>query len=532
MFYFLLFLTAVGLTVLVTGVVRWLAIRWDIVDRPDTQSGTSRKIHTQPIPLLGGLGIFVVYFFLLFLFYPHFLAGNLHWSHLLGFFAGALCLVVGGVLDDKYNLSPKQQIIFPLLAIICLIGGGVEIARLSNPLGGIFDLRSLFYISPLLITIWMLGMMYTTKLLDGVDGLVSGIISVGSFIIFLFTLTTRYYQPDIAFAAILLSGATLGFLIWNWHPAKIFLGEGGSLLLGYILGVLAIISGAKIAIALLIMGIPILDVAWTIMRRAWLGKNPFKFADRQHLHHRLLDLGLSQRQTVAVFYFLAVVFGLSGLFLQSRGKFLALIILVLLMLAVVIRFWAYNSTSQAKPAGQTKKPTLLLHICCAPCGTYISQFRLAARFAITWYFYNPNLDSVAEYEQRLAAVKAMAKKFKIKLIVEPYEHTAWAAQASCRAQDPERGERCRVCYRGRLAATAHLARQQNFAYFGTTLLVSPYKDAAAIRVIGRELALSEQVAFLDEDLQVDNTYRLSQNLAKELGLYRQKYCGCEYSRPV
>jgi UDP-GlcNAc:undecaprenyl-phosphate GlcNAc-1-phosphate transferase len=253
MFYFLLFLTAVGLTVLVTGVVRWLAIRWDIVDRPDTQSGTSRKIHTQPIPLLGGLGIFVVYFFLLFLFYPHFLAGNLHWSHLLGFFAGALCLVVGGVLDDKYNLSPKQQIIFPLLAIICLIGGGVEIARLSNPLGGIFDLRSLFYISPLLITIWMLGMMYTTKLLDGVDGLVSGIISVGSFIIFLFTLTTRYYQPDIAFAAILLSGATLGFLIWNWHPAKIFLGEGGSLLLGYILGVLAIISGAKIAIALLIM---------------------------------------------------------------------------------------------------------------------------------------------------------------------------------------------------------------------------------------------------------------------------------------
>lgn len=535
MFYFFVFLAALIFTALLTAGIRQLAFHWQILDRPDSDSKRGRKIHAQATPLLGGLAIFIVYFFLLFLFSSHFLAGNLRWPHLIGFFFGALIIMIGGVLDDKYNLAPQRQIIFPLLAICAVIGGGVEIVRLSNPFGAILNLQSLIFISPILISLWLLGMMYTTKLLDGVDGLVSGIISIGGFIIFLFTLTTRYYQPDIAFAAILLCGATLGFLVWNWHPAKIFLGEGGSLLLGYILGVLAIISGAKIAIALLIMGIPILDVVWTIIRRLMLGKNPFKFADREHLHHRLLNLGLSQRQTVLVFYALSLTFGLSGLFLQSRGKLWALLILMAIMLLLVIIFWAldnyYQSNKNRSDKNQlNKKPSLLLHICCAPCGTYLSQFRLAPRFSITWYFYNPNLNSLEEYNKRLEAVKAMADKFGLALIIEPYEHQAWQAKASCRADDPERGERCRICYRDRLEATGRLAREKKFDYFSTTLLVSPYKDAVAIRNISRKVAELNQVVFLDEDFQADDTYRRSQALAKELGLYRQKFCGCEYSK--
>lgn len=341
MFYFLIFLSSLIVTAVLTILVRRMAVYFRIVDEPDSCGplGTGRKIHTSAIPLLGGLAIFGGYFFWLFLFSSHFLVGNLRVSHLMGFFIGALILVIGGALDDKYNLSPRQQIIFPLLASAAVIWGGVEIVKLTNPFGGFLNLQILSFISPLLITIWLLGMMYTTKLLDGVDGLVTGMSAIGGFIIFLFTLTTRYYQPDIAFAAILLTGACLGFLIFNWHPAKIFLGEGGSLLLGYILGVLAIISGGKIAIALLIMGIPILDVVWTICRRLIAGKNPFKFADRQHLHHRLLALGLGQRATVLIFYGLALIFGLSGLFLQSRGKFLALVILISIMLLIVIGFW-------------------------------------------------------------------------------------------------------------------------------------------------------------------------------------------------
>jgi UDP-GlcNAc:undecaprenyl-phosphate GlcNAc-1-phosphate transferase len=331
MFYFYIFTLALILTASLTFLVKKAASYLQIVDRPDQDKPEGRKIHTRAIPLLGGLAIGVSYFAIIFLNSGYFLSGDLRLSHLIGFFAGAILIIFGGVLDDKYNLKPQYQIIFPLLAIAAIILGGVEISY--------FDLSALAIISPLLIGLWLLGMMYTTKLLDGVDGLVTGVSGIGGLIIFLFTLTTRYYQPDIAFAAILLTGTCAGFLIFNWHPAKIFLGEGGSLLLGYILGVLAIISGGKIAIALLIMGIPILDVAWTIIRRVWQGRNPFKFSDQKHLHHRLLALGLSQRRTVLIFYAFSLVFGLSGLFLQSRGKFWALIALVAVMMFLIIGFW-------------------------------------------------------------------------------------------------------------------------------------------------------------------------------------------------
>jgi len=522
MFYFIIFLFSLSLTAFLTLLVKKAALYFRIVDEPDKNCVGGRKIHSKATPLMGGLAIFLAYFIILFLFHERFLSGDLHWGHLIGFFLGGLIVMVGGILDDKYNLSPLKQIIFPVLAIAAVIFGGVEIVKVTNPFGGYLDLESLFFISPLLIFLWLLGMMYTTKLLDGVDGLVSGVSAIGGFIIFLFTLATKYYQPDIAFAAILLAGACFGFLIFNWHPAKIFLGEGGSLLLGYILGVLAIISGGKIAIALLIMGIPILDLAWTIVRRLFRGKNPFKFADREHLHHNLLALGLGQRKTVLIFYLLSFIFGFSGLFLQSRGKLWALIILVFIMSALVVSFWWLNRRQKKN------KPKLLLQICCAPCGTYISRERLLPKYNLTWYFYNPNLNTEEEYEKRLHYVKLAADKLKIDLVVEPYEHYSWLDKARCRAADPERGERCVICCRDRLEKTAQYARKNNFALFGTTLLVSPYKDGETIRAIGKELSGSDLV-FLDDDFQSDDGYRHSQELAKELGFYRQKYCGCEYS---
>ncbi len=299
------------------------------VDLPDQ----TRKIHSGGTPLLGGLAIFAVFFFVLFLNQEKILVGNLNISHWLGFFVGACWLMIGGFLDDKYKLKPWQQLVWPILAVISLIVGGVEIEKITNPFGGYINLG---WVSALLIFIWLMGMMYTTKLLDGMDGLVTGTTAIGALIIFLFTMTTRYYQPDIGFAALIFAGACLGFLVFNWHPAKIFLGEGGSLLLGYILGVLAIISGGKIAIALLVMGIPILDLVWTIVRRLIAGKNPLRFADRQHLHFKLYDLGLSQRKTVMSYYFISTIFGLVALFLQSSGKLLAFGILIIVMLFLVM----------------------------------------------------------------------------------------------------------------------------------------------------------------------------------------------------
>ena len=172
---------------------------------------------------------------------------------------------------------------------------------------------------------------------------------------------------------------------------------------------------------------------------------------------------------------------------------------------------------------------LLLHICCAPCGTYISRDRLAPDYDLTWYFYNSNLNSPAEYDERLYYVQLMADKFNFPLIVEPYDHVTWQTKISGQENCPERGACCLICYRDRLVKTARLAKDQGFDLFSTTLLVSPYKDAAAINNISRSLSADYGVTFLDQDFQADDGYRRSQALAKELGLYRQKFCGCEYS---
>ena len=516
--YILIFFLSLILAVLFTIVIKQLALHFNIIDAPG-----ERKIHTTVKPLLGGLAVFFAFFSTIFLFSSRFLAGDLEWRHLLGFFIGGLFIIIGGFLDDKYNLPAKVQIIFPVLAISAVILGGVQIEKITNPWGGLWQLNEVFLLGPGLIFLWLLGMMYTTKLLDGVDGLVSGMGVIGSLIIFLFTLTTQYYQPDIALAAISLAGAGAGFLIFNFHPAKIFLGEGGSLFFGYALGVLAIISGGKIAIALLIMGIPILDVAWTIIRRSFQGKNPFKFADKKHLHHRLLNLGLSQRQTVFVFYIFALSFGASGLFLQSRGKMLVLIFLLVIMLTIVLLLRFLDRRRELK------KPSLLLHICCAPCGTYVTRDILMPKYRVTWFFYNPNLNSLEEYEQRLGAVKIAAKKIKVRLIVVPYNHEAWLKKIKNRENDPERGARCIICYLDRLRETAKLSLEKKFDFFGTTLLVSPYKDKEVIMKLVSDLVISFNVKFLSENLQTAENYRLSQELAKDIGLYRQKFCGCEYS---
>ncbi|HNX10835.1 MAG TPA: epoxyqueuosine reductase QueH [bacterium] len=512
--YFIYFFLALILALIFTIFTGRLARRWGILDMP----GGGRKIHARPTPLLGGLAIYLSFFLILSFAGRYLLAGNLHISHWLGFALGGLIIMIGGFLDDKYDLRPWQQFIFPILAAVCIVFSGVEIARITNPFGGFIVLPAL--VSALIIIFWLLGLMYTTKLLDGVDGLVSGVTFIGALIIFLFTLTTHYYQPDIALAAAVLMGSVLGFLIFNWHPAKIFLGEGGSLFCGFALGVLAIISGGKIAVTLLVMGIPILDVAWTIIRRLGQGKNPFRFSDSKHLHHRLLALGLGQRGTVLVFYALALSFGLAGLFLQSRGKLLALGLLLLLMFLIVVLFSVWEK----------KKPKLLLQVCCAPCSAYTASQILAAKYQVTLYYYNPNIDNEAEYLKRLAAVKFVAEKYHLPLLIESYNHPAWLKKVQGQEQAPEHGVRCATCLRARIKKTALVAKDGHYDLFGTSLTASPFKDSAQILGYGRELAKEIGVKFLDLDFKDNDGWHKSLTLAKDLDIYRQKYCGCEFAK--
>ncbi len=344
-----------------TLAIKKIAYKLDVLDYPKEE----RKIHKKPIPLLGGWAVFLA-FFLILSYYGFFtdklLGGHISGKNFLGIFLASLILMIGGSLDDKFNLKPGRQIIWPILAALIIILSGIGIGEVTNPFGGKIDLalydKILFWWQGLpykitlptdIITfIWLLGMMYTTKFLDGLDGLATGISAIAVFLIFLLSTVTVYLLPEVALVAIVFVGACLGFLVFNFHPAKIFLGEGGSLFLGFIIGVLAILAGSKIATTLLVMGIAILDVLWVILRRIfWEKKTPFS-ADKKHLHFRLLDIGFSQRQAVLFLYSLAMVFGLMALFLQSKGKLIVLgilgVVMVILAAIVVRKLSRKNST--------------------------------------------------------------------------------------------------------------------------------------------------------------------------------------------
>ncbi len=317
------FAIAAIVSFVLTAGVRWVALRHQIVDRPDGE----RKIHTKPMPLLGGVGIYLSFALCLVAaaVTSRSIIGTITWPMIAGVLAGGLILIVGGVLDDIYKLSPKRQIIFPIAASLVVIACGIGVSKLTNPLGGIIILAA--PLSGLVVFPYLLGTTYATKLFDGLDGLVAGVTVIGSLLIMGLALTTKYFQPDVALIAAIAAGAFIGFLPWNFHPAKIFLGDGGALFAGYLLGVLSVISGAKIAVVLMALGVAVVDAGWVIVRRVFWEKKSFAVGDRKHLHHRLLDAGFSQRTAVLLLWFISAAFGASTLLLQSAGKLVAFAVL-------------------------------------------------------------------------------------------------------------------------------------------------------------------------------------------------------------
>jgi len=337
--YLFCFLISFFLCYILTFKIKGLALSCGIVDCP----GEPRKIQKKPVPLLGGVALYISFLAVLVLSF------GLGWlndgiitlNQIIAIVSGGFIILVVGFLDDKYNLGPKS-FVGPLLAALIAVGFGITVGYVTNPFltgTGPYG-RALFYFSgfagSIFSWLWLLGMMYTTKFLDGLDGLVSGIGAIGAVILFIVSLFWDVPQSATSILALILAGVCLGFLFHNWHPARIFLGESGSVFIGFMLGVLSIISGGKIATALLLMGIPILDVIWVILRRILSEKkSPFR-ADSKHLHYRLVKAGLSQRQAVLFLYFWTALFGTASLFLQSRHKVAALILVGLVMLALVL----------------------------------------------------------------------------------------------------------------------------------------------------------------------------------------------------
>lgn len=322
------FLISIFFTVLVKN----LAWRFRIIDRP----GFWRKVHSRPTPLLGGTAIFLSFFAVSFfyVFFSDLIIGKyINTTMMVGIWLGGLIIIFGGFLDDRKSLDPIKQVISPILAVCVIIAVGIKIGYVTNPFGGIIDFNDFQFLSIILTFFWLLGMSYTTKILDGLDGLTTGITLIGTVIIFIVSLFLGpLILPEVGLLAIIFGGSLLGFLIFNWHKASIFLGEGGSLFCGFMLGVLAIVTDGKIAITLLVMGIPIIDLLFVMIKRVVKKESPFSHADKKHLHFQLLDIGFSHKQTVIFLCFLTSILGGVGLFFKSQGRLLAIFILLFLML--------------------------------------------------------------------------------------------------------------------------------------------------------------------------------------------------------
>lgn len=333
-----------GISVVATLFIQVFAHFFDIVDVPG-----GRKKHHQPTPLLGGAGVIVAFIIGCILMWPFLTKGYLLPKHLIGLFIASGVILIGGVLDDKYNLSPLKQIAFPIVAALVVVASGIGVEYITNPFGGTFDLASIEWtvftynnlpysitvFADLLTLCWLMGTTYTTKFLDGLDGLVAGVTIIGAVIIAILSQQQDVFQPETAALALIIAAAFAGFLVFNWHPARIFLGESGSVFAGFIIGVLAIISGSKIATTLLIIGIPLLDLIWVIIKRIFIHKTSPVKADRTHLHMQLVDSGLSTRQAVLLLYLLTASFGASSLFLTSEDKLFALVAMVVTMIIIV-----------------------------------------------------------------------------------------------------------------------------------------------------------------------------------------------------
>ena len=336
MIYLLTLAISFILALALVPVVMWAARRWDVVDRPG-----GRRQHRGAIPRMGGVAI-----------YGGFVGANLLVRALpeawlpattdpneafrwLGLMAGATFVVAFGLLDDKYGFKSGPQYLAQIAAGAIAIFFTIFIERINNPFGPGQIVFPWYVIWPLTI-FWFMGFINTVNFLDGVDGLAAAVAGVVAVVLAIHMYRTG--QASVMLIALALLGSVLGFLLFNWPPAKIFMGSAGSYLLGFTLAALGLIAGARVATVLLVMGLPIMDVAWLIWWR-WRHHKPLFQGDRNHLHFRLLDKGFTPRQIVLGYVAFGAVFGAISLMTASTTvKLLALIALALVGGGVIL--WA------------------------------------------------------------------------------------------------------------------------------------------------------------------------------------------------
>ena len=285
-----------------TPMVKSLAYKVGAIDVPKD----NRRMHKVPIPRLGGLAIFLAFLLSVLVF------ANID-RQMQGILLGATMIVVLGVMDDIMALNALPKLIVQILAAGIAVYHGCVIQFVSNP--NVFS--SMTYLNlgwwsyPITI-IWIVAITNAVNLIDGLDGLAVGVSAISTASITVIALMVAETNVAVVLAA--LFGACLGFIPYNMNPAKIFMGDTGATFLGYI------------AVPFLILGVPIFDICFAFLRRIAKGQNPMK-ADRGHVHHRLIDMGFSQKQAVAISYMLAGILGLAAVLLTSSGELKALILI-------------------------------------------------------------------------------------------------------------------------------------------------------------------------------------------------------------
>jgi UDP-GlcNAc:undecaprenyl-phosphate GlcNAc-1-phosphate transferase len=327
--YLAFFLISLLGSYLLTPLIRSFSFRFGVLDQPGT-----RKVHQDVTPRLGGMAVFtalVLPFLFFYLFHPS-LQKEIHrsWQPLLGLSLGCLLVFGVGVWDDLRRLPPWPKLTVEIGAALLAYYFGLRIELFSNPFGLQWNVT---WLSLPFTVFWLVGITNAVNLADGIDGLAVGIATFASAILFVMTISTVYVL--VPFLAVALAGAALGFLRYNFSPATIFLGDSGSLFLGFLLGGLSLWASEKstIAFALLIpiiaLGLPILDMIYAILRR-WNRGVSIAQADREHIHHKLLEKGYSHRKAVLLLYGANLVLvGLAALLLITRNSFASYTIIAL-----------------------------------------------------------------------------------------------------------------------------------------------------------------------------------------------------------
>lgn len=333
------------LSLLLSSAVTYLTILLyrglGIVDR-STKAQHPKHIHTEPVPRGGGIPIMAAMFFsaAMFLTFDR---------HVAAIMAGGLLLLLAGVLDDVLDLSPYLRLLIGVVAAGIVVASGIGIQFVSNPLGGVVEFGQLKWVGEVLAILWIVwAMNFVNMGAKGLDGQLPGVVVVAASVIGIlsFRFANDVTSWPAAYLSFALSGSYGGLLLFNKYPQKIMPGWGGGALAGYFLSVLSILSGAKVATALIVLGVPLMDVVYAIGRRVLSGKSPV-WGDDQHLHHRLLKLGWSKRKIAGFYWLVTAVLGAIALLLNSRMKIYTIMLVGVVVGGLLI--WASYGISSGRP---------------------------------------------------------------------------------------------------------------------------------------------------------------------------------------